>query len=100
MVPPSIGIDNRGPPKLARNQNDRALKHAPLLQIFHERRKTLIKKWRERIAEAHFIIAMSIPLTVLVSGRRHKSTARFHQPAGEEHALAHSVAPIKVFCFL
>src|SRR5437868_5762362 len=100
MVAAVGSLGHRRSAKLAAPDDQGAVEQAALLQIAQERRRRLIAAGAE-LSVVALQVAMGVPLAAAAAVNLHEAHAAFHQPAGQQTAVAEfgallAVEPVRV----
>src|SRR5262249_36730157 len=96
MVPPCSIIYFGCPSKFGREQDEGGREHATLVEIADEGSESLIES-RHLAADAVADVVVMIPTAI---SERHETNTGFDESAGEQHALASSVAAVIIAEFV
>ena len=94
MVASVSGVHLGAPPEFSHGDHQGGLEQPALVQVLQQGRESLIEGWNQNVAVAPVVVTVSVPLVVLVSGSRHETAPRLHQPPGQQDALPESVQPV------
>ena len=85
--------------ELAHDDDQRLLEQAPLVEVFQERRETLVEHGQKLVLQPVEVLGVRIPAVAhrhLVEVDRDHRNAPLGQPAGEQHGLAEPMMTVPV----